>query len=158
VDGDPDLGILLTLAMRGFVDCLHAELGVRGFADLRPPYGVVFRALRDKPLTLTELAGRLGVTKQSAAKVVNEMAAKNLLQRKDSTTDGRAKSLELTPRGREAMATAIAVGGELRQRLQNDIGPNKLRAMCGGLTALVEMSGLGEDLARRSSPALWDQP
>ena len=30
--------------------------------------------------------------------------------------------------------------------------------MYGGLTALVEMSGLSEDLARRSSPALWDEP
>src|SRR3954469_24434435 len=132
VDSDPDLGILLTLAMRGFVDALHAELGVRGFADLRPPYGVVFRALRDKPLTLTELAGRLGVTKQSAAKVVNEMEAKDLLRRKGSPTDGRAKSLELTPRGQQAMATAIAVGAELRQRLQSAVGPEALRAMYGG--------------------------
>ena len=113
MDGDPDLGILLTLAVRGFVDSLHAELRVRGFADLRPPYGVVFRALRDKPLTLTELAARLGVTKQSAAKVVNEMEAKKFLRRKGSPTDGRAKTLELTARGREAMATAIAIGGEL---------------------------------------------
>jgi DNA-binding MarR family transcriptional regulator len=156
VDGDPDLGILLTLAVRGFVSSLHAELAVRGFADLRPPFGVVFRALRDQPLTLTELAARLGVTKQSAAKVVNEMEAKKFLRRKGSVIDGRAKTLELTARGRKAMATAIEIGGELNDQLRNSVGSEAVQTMYSTLTAFVETAGLAEDLARRSSPALWD--
>ena len=56
----PDLGILLTASLRGFVDLLHAQLGAQGYADVRPAFGVVFRALRDGPLTLIVSASILG--------------------------------------------------------------------------------------------------
>ena len=89
-----DLGILLTLSLRGFTSDLHSELGARGFAELRPAFGVVFRALRDEPLTLTTLANRLGVSKQAASKVVDEMVAKRLVRRRVAPTDAGAKPLD----------------------------------------------------------------
>jgi DNA-binding MarR family transcriptional regulator len=149
-----DLGILLTLALRAFTNQLHAELDQRGFGDLRPAFGVVFRALRDDPLTLTVLASRLGVTKQAAAKVVDEMESKRLLRRKDSRADGRAKLLELTARGRRAMATAIEVGGQIDQRLVDAAGPRATVGMRRALEHLIVDSGLGDDLALRRSPAV----
>jgi DNA-binding MarR family transcriptional regulator len=151
-----DLGILLVLALRGFIDDLHSELARRGFADVRPPFGVVFRALRDGPLTLTDLATRLGVTKQAAAKVVDEMAAKRLLRRRASPVDARAKLLELTSRGRSAMATAIEIGNHLDARLRSSVGTAAVDSMHATLEAFVELAGLKDDLARRRSPALWD--
>lgn len=42
----PDFGILLALAFRVYVDELHAELAARGFPDMKPGFGVVFRAVR----------------------------------------------------------------------------------------------------------------
>jgi DNA-binding MarR family transcriptional regulator len=155
-DDGADLGILLTLALRGFVDQLHAELRVHGFEDVRPAFGVVFRALQGDPLTLTALSSRLGVTKQSAAKVVDEMEAKKLLRRRDSRTDGRAKLIELTARGRKAMKTAIEVGAQINQRLRDAVGPEAAATMHRSLASFVDQAGLGEDLARRSSPAVWD--
>jgi DNA-binding MarR family transcriptional regulator len=149
-----DLGILLTLALRAFTDQLHAELDQTGFGDLRPAFGVVFRALRDEPLTLTELAARLGVTKQAAAKVVGEMQAKQLLRKQDSRTDGRAKLLELTSRGRRAMATAIEIGGRIDQNIEDAAGPRAAQGMRRALEQLIIDSGLGDDLARRRSPAV----
>lgn len=149
-----DLGILLTLALRAFTDQLHAELAQRGFGDLRPAFGVVFRALRDEPLTLTVLAGRLGVTKQAAAKVVDEMQAKQLLRKRDSSADGRAKLLELTPRGRRAMAAAIEIGAGIDQRVLAAAGPRAAQGMRRALERLIIDSGLGDDLARRRSPAV----
>ena len=151
-----DLGILLTLALRGFVTDLHAGLAASGFADVRPPFGVVFRALRDGPLTLTELASQLGVTKQAAAKVVDEMVAKGLLRRRPSPADARAKLLELTGRGTAAMATAIEIGARLDARLQAAAGTVAVDSMRAALEALVELTGLRADLERRRSPALWD--
>ncbi len=152
-----DLGILLTLALRSFVDLLHAELTGRGFGELRPPFGVVFRALRDKPLTLTEVASRLAVTKQSAAKIVDEMAAKELLRRTGSTTDGRAKLLELTDRGRAAMATAILIGADIDNRLRAAAGSTEVDVLHRVLEQFVVLAGLSDDLARRRAPAVWDQ-
>ncbi|MCW2595345.1 MAG: hypothetical protein QOF92_1770 [Pseudonocardiales bacterium] len=157
-DDGADLGILLTLALRAFVDQLHAELRTRGFSDVRPAFGVVFRALQGEPLTLTALAARLGVTKQSAAKVVDEMEGKRLLRRRSSRTDGRAKLIELTPRGRRAMATAIEIGANINQRLRDAAGPRATVTMHQSLATFIDLAGLGEDLARRSSPAVWDGP
>jgi len=151
---EADLGILLTLALRAFTDQLHAALEQAGFGDLRPAFGVVFRALRDEPLTLTVLAARLGVTKQAAAKVTGEMEGKRLLRKKGSSVDGRAKLLELTARGRRAMATAIQIGAQIDQRLVETVGQRTAQGMRRALEQLVVDSGLGDDLARRRSPAV----
>jgi DNA-binding MarR family transcriptional regulator len=151
---DGDIGILLTLGLRAFTDLLHAELGERGFGDLRPAFGVVFRALRDEPLTLTELADRLRVTKQAAAKVVDEMVAKGLVRKRPDRGDGRAKLLELTARGRRATDTAREIGAHINARVVSDAGPRAAAGMWRALEALVLAGGLGDDLAHRRSPAL----
>ena len=151
----PDLGILLSAGIRGFVDLLHAELSVRGFEDVRPAYGVVFRALRDGPQTLTSLAARLGVTKQAASKVVNEMDAKRLLRRRSDRRDGRTKQLELTARGRKAMETAIVIGNEIEQRLEHLTSRADLERTKTVLAAFVELAGGAEALADRRSRASW---
>ena len=152
---DPDLGILLTLALRGFVDLLHEGLGGQGYADLRPAFGVVFRALRDDPLTLTQLAARLGVTKQAASKVVDEMAVKQLVRRLPAPDDARAKLLELTPRGRSAMAAAIALGGAIEQRLRGEAGDDRTDVAREVLATFVRLAGGAEELALRRSRAVW---
>jgi DNA-binding MarR family transcriptional regulator len=153
-DADADIGILLTLGLRAFIDELHAELGRRGFADLRPAFGVVFRALRDSPLTLTELADQLRVTKQAAAKVVNEMEGKGLLRKRAAADDGRAKLLELTTRGRKATTTAVEIGAQINARVEAGVGPRAAASMRRALECLIVDAGLGDDLARRRSPAL----
>jgi len=150
-----DLGILLTVSLRGFVDLLHGELGQQGFADVRPPFGVVFRSLRDGPLTLTDLAARLGVTKQAAAKVVTEMAGKRLLRRRPDARDSRAKLLELTPRGRRAMSTAIGIGADIERRLRERVGDGAVDSLAETLTAFAELAGGSAELAARRSRALW---
>ncbi len=149
-----DLGIMLTLALRCFVDGLHQGLGGQGFQDLRPPFGVIFRALRDGPLTLTALAARLGVTKQSAAKLVDEMVAKGLIERSDSDLDGRAKLLGLTDRGRLAMATAIGVGKDIERRLVDAVGPDEEQQFRRTMEAFIHLFGGGEDLIHRRSRAI----
>ena len=153
--GEADLGILLTTAMRGFVDLLHAELVKRGYGEVRPAFGVVFRALRDGPLTLTELAARLGVTKQAAAKVVDEMDAKGLLRRRADPSDARAKLLELTARGRGAMRTAIAIGADLEARLREHTSDAAVVGTKATLAAFVDQAGGTRELADRRSRALW---
>ena len=53
----PDLGILLALAYQEFVRELHTAMAGAGFADLGHSDGYVFRALAERPMTATELAG-----------------------------------------------------------------------------------------------------
>lgn len=152
---NPDLGILLILALRGFVDELHSGLDKAGFDDVRPPYGVVFRALKDRPLTLTALAAQLGVTKQATVKIVDEMESRGLLSRVADDTDRRAKQLVLTDRGHEAMQTAIRLGRTIEQRLLAETGPRTLASMRRALETFVGMTGGADDMRRHRSRAVW---
>jgi DNA-binding MarR family transcriptional regulator len=53
-----------------------------GYADVRPSFGFVIRALGAASLTLTQLAERLGGTTQAAIKVVDEMEARGFVERR----------------------------------------------------------------------------
>jgi len=96
---DTDFGLLLARAFNAYVEHLHYGLAARGFADLRPTFGLTLRALHAGPRTLTELARELGVSKQAAAKVVGELEGRSLIEREPSPADGRATLLRLSARG-----------------------------------------------------------
>src|SRR3954470_18998890 len=116
-----DFGILLGLSYQAFVAELRAALEAEGFTDMGPSYGYVFRALGAEDLHLRALAGRLGMTDQGAAKIIDEMEGRGYVERHPDREDGRIKRLRLGRRGRAALAAAhkFHVGYERRlaQRL-----------------------------------------
>ena len=114
---DTDIGILLGLAYAGFVDELRADLAARGFADLGPSYGYVFRVLGDGERSLSELAGLLGMTLPGAGKIVDEMEARGYVERHPDASDRRVKQLRLSPRGRAALKAAQAFHRRFERRL-----------------------------------------
>lgn len=122
-----DFGILLGLAYQRFVDELRAHLSERGFEDLGPSYGYVFRALAREPLSQRELAGRLGITDQGMAKTVTEMVARKYLKRAPHPTDARIKLLRLAPRGLAALAAARAFHATFAERLATEVGSAEVR-------------------------------
>src|SRR3954470_8481047 len=93
------LARLLAMAYRELIDGLHSRLPSAGFRDVRPSYGFVLLAVRDRPATVVELAGLLGVTKQAASKLVAAMAGAKYVQRTTDANDARAKNIALAPRG-----------------------------------------------------------
>src|SRR5437868_4178076 len=100
----PDLGILLALAYQEFVREMHEELARLGFDDLGRSDGYVFRALDAGPLTTSALALRLDITKQGAGQLVADMTLRGYLTGRADPTDRRARLLELSERGRAALA------------------------------------------------------
>ena len=74
---------------------LHEELAARGWRDVRPQYGYVLLACRDRPTTSARSAGMLGVSKQAASKLIDAMVEAGLLRRRSSAADSRAKPLSL---------------------------------------------------------------
>src|SRR5689334_8673688 len=85
---------------------MHERLAAAGYDDLRPAYGYVLHAAADAEMTASDVAALLGMTKQGAAKLLAEMAAAGYVTRGRSTTDGRARPVVLTERGRAARAAA----------------------------------------------------
>lgn len=132
-----DFGILLGLAYQSFVDSLRATLFSSGFADLGATYGYVFRALADEPLLTAQLADRLGMSDQGAAKIVVEMEARGYVERSPDPRDGRAKRVRLTPRGHLALKTAREFHASFERELRRKYGPQGIDAMRRVLSDIV---------------------
>jgi len=101
-----------------------------------------YRALaairREADLTISELLQRLHVRKQSLARVLNELEAAGLIERRPSPKDGRARLLRLTPEGAIAERDA---SNALRERLAGVFrakGPDAVFAARSVLTALLQ--------------------
>lgn len=151
----PDFGILLALAFRVYVDELHAELATRGFPDMKPGFGVVFRALQAGPLTLTKLAAQLGMSKQAAAKVVGELLGREFLVQEDAAEDRRTKLLALTQRGRAVVRAAMQIGARVEARLSDEVGPRAVAGLRAALEHLVVAGGDESDLRARRARPVW---
>jgi MarR family transcriptional regulator for hemolysin len=132
-----DFGILLGLAYQCFVDALQAHLAERGFTDLGPSFGYVLRALAAQPLTATQLAGRLHLTPQGAAKIVDDMVRCGYVVRQADPSDGRARRLVLARRGQRELAEARAFHAAFEQRLGEVCGTERVALVRSTLEALI---------------------
>ncbi|MDR0343841.1 MAG: MarR family transcriptional regulator [Nocardiopsaceae bacterium] len=141
-----DFGVLLGLAYQDMVAELHDYLAARGFTGLRPSFGFAFKALDRQSLTTSELAARLKITPQGAAKIVDEMAVAGYVQRAPDPADKRLKRLTLTDRCRSLLAAAHDFHAGFEQRLREQAGPGQVAAARQVLTAVLGRAG-GEEPA-----------
>lgn len=132
-----DLGLLLAKAYQEFVRELRSALAQQGFTDLGRSDGFVFRALANEAMTVSQLAIRLDVSKQGAAQIVDDMARRGYVRRGTDPHDGRSRPVELTERGRDALAAASRFHQEYERRLVEEHGPTALRRMRIVLTTMA---------------------
>ncbi|MFD9370395.1 MarR family winged helix-turn-helix transcriptional regulator [Streptomyces sp. NPDC060020] len=88
-----------------------------GYPDLRPLHGMAFQALKGPGATATELAERLGVTKQAAGQIVDDLEERGYVRREPHPGGGRRKLVVLT----EAADTHLAVAGGILHRLEAEL-------------------------------------
>jgi len=109
----------------------------RGFEGVRPAHGFAFARLAPDGATVTDLAAHLGVTKQAASQLVDELVRKGYVERRAHPDDARARLVVLTERGwgctraaEEAAAEAVRSWGEL-------LGEREVRALQGQLLRIA---------------------
>lgn len=137
-----DFGILLAQAYQEFVRQLRATLAEQGFTDQGRSDGYVFRALDAAPLTVSELAERLEISKQGAGQIVDDMERRGYVERRPDPRDGRARTLHLSERGRAALAAARRFHQRYERRMIREHGPDAVATLRTLLLAMV-----GEDQA-----------
>lgn len=86
---------------------------------------------------LTDLASRLGVTKQAAGQLVDELVEMGMLERAPDPADARAKLVRFTRRGKAGILDGIAVLKELEAELEELVGASNMRTVHDALTAIV---------------------
>ena len=117
------LGLGFQLVLREFVTRVEAA----GYDDLRPIHGAVFQALRGPGSTSTELAEHLGVTKQAAGQIVDELERKGYLVRQPHPDGGRRKLVVLTDKAFEHLTVAGRILHDLEAELGTQVDFGVLR-------------------------------
>ena len=121
-----NLAILLREPFRAMSDEVYERLAARGHGEVRAAHGNVFQYLDDDGTRVVELAQRAQMTKQSMASLVEHLEARGYVERVTDPTDGRAKLVRATARGREVFAIVRELVAEIDARLVERLGAAKL--------------------------------
>lgn len=135
------MGIALLAASRALFDELHSRLAEQGHPDLRPAHGYAFQAIGGAGATASEIARRLGVTKQAAGKMVTELEALGYVTRAADAHDARRRPLILTAHGVDALERSAAVFDELRDEWARHAGAAELERAAAALDLLTGLYG-----------------
>ncbi|HET9494741.1 MAG TPA: MarR family transcriptional regulator [Chloroflexia bacterium] len=135
------IGQLLWGPYRAHLLRLHEALAEAGYPDIQPTHGNnLFRHLHSEGSRITDIAEQAQLTKQHIGNLVDYLEERGYVERIPDPTDGRAKLVRLTDKGRELERTAEDILDRLETRLATRLGPERyaaLRALLEELDAVL---------------------
>jgi DNA-binding MarR family transcriptional regulator len=141
------VGQLLARLLREFRHDLAAPRAEAGFGDIRDPHMQIFGNVRMGGVRLTELADRAQLSLAATSELVNDLEERGYLVRRPDPADGRAKLIDLTKRGRDAMSAAGDRVADIERRWSKLVGAKDFGQMCR------TMQGLLDELDPQDSPS-----
>ena len=148
---DVPLIALLTQVRDAVGSELFARLTELGFAELRPAHGCVFANIDDGGSRLTELAERSGFTKQSVGEAVADLEQLGFVERVRDPADGRAKIIQLTAHGREALTASQEIFADIDHHFAEEIGRERYAEFRQTLMDLHGLTRASADPVRRAA-------
>lgn len=144
------LGALLRAPYGLLSERVYGGLAARGFPDVRPAHSAVFRHITPRGCRLTELAERAGMTKQSMSYLVESLAAGGYVTSAADPSDGRARLVQLTARGRRVWDALVALSAEAEAEAAGAMGADRVALLRALLAELADAFGTaaGEPTAR----------
>lgn len=92
--------------------------------------------LADAPdLAVTQLGQRIGLSQPAAARMVDGLVRRGLVERR--ATSGRAVAVRLTPAGRRAVARLLQARGGVLGALIDELDPHEQRMLAGLLEKIL---------------------
>jgi DNA-binding MarR family transcriptional regulator len=82
---------------------------------------------------ITDLAEKLGITKQAVSKLVDDLEALGMLAREPDPEDARARLVVFTKRGKEGLFEGLAVLGALEAELASWVGKTRMAQLRAAL-------------------------
>jgi DNA-binding MarR family transcriptional regulator len=151
---EPDFSILLVAANRCLADRLGVAVAEVGGEAMRPSFGFVIRAVAAERPTVSRLAELLGVSKQAASRLADDMVRLDYLQRAEDAADRRRVSLRLTAVSERIMARARRESAAMQDELRDRFGAEAVTTLRELLTSfVVEHGGEAELAANRTRAA-----
>ncbi|HUJ35388.1 MAG TPA: MarR family winged helix-turn-helix transcriptional regulator [Solirubrobacteraceae bacterium] len=128
---------LLSVAFDDFREQLERRLVDTPYNDIRISHGCVFGNIDPDGTRLTKLAERARMTKQSVGEVTSDLEQRGYVERVPDPSDGRAKIIRLTERGRAAQALGVGLIDELEQEWAERFGAERVAALRDALEVIT---------------------
>jgi DNA-binding MarR family transcriptional regulator len=147
------LGALLRNAYQNLAHEVMAATHATGFGEFQALHGNLLHPLWAQPdgLRITELASKARMTKQSMGAIVDQLEGAGCVERVDDPSDGRAKLVRLTKRGREGARVARAAVVEVEAEWSRRIGAERIAELKSILSDLL--ASLESDADAATSPS-----
>jgi DNA-binding MarR family transcriptional regulator len=131
-----NLAILLREAFVVLNDLAVSRLAERGHGAVRPAHGAVFQYLDDAGTTVSVLADRARMTKQSMAELVRHLETHGYVRRIPDPADRRAKLVQATDRGLEVFAIVRELVTDTEHQLNEALGARRMSRLRDDLEAV----------------------
>jgi DNA-binding MarR family transcriptional regulator len=145
-DRTPLIGALLRMpwevVRRRMLDGLHAA----GFDDLEPPHLNVMQYPGPDGTRPSDLAARLGISKQALNYLLGQLEQLGYLERRADPDDLRSKRIHVTARGDAAIEVIRSAVREVEREWERALGARRFAQLRG---LLVELASRTEDELRR---------
>ncbi|MCY1138112.1 MarR family transcriptional regulator [Actinoplanes sp. Pm04-4] len=142
VDREVSSGWLMFMGFRAAEDRIVAALAAAGYADLTRAQARLLAHIDADGTRLVVLADRARIPKQTALALVNGLETAGYVERTPDPSDGRARLIRLTARGRGMLPVAIAEEERIEADWQAVLGVRRMRAL---RRALQKLTGPGPD-------------
>ncbi len=131
---------LLRAARTAYGGAIREALSEADFDDI-PKNGIfVIGAISRTGAPLAQIIDSLGVSKQSAGQLVDTLALRGYIKREVDSEDRRRLTVTLTPRGREAAASARAAVERIDALLLKKVGREHVAHTRATLHALIGLT------------------
>ena len=131
------IGQLLGDAVVGFRRDLYARATAGGYEDIRAAHLQVFGAIDWNGTRLRDLAARANMTPPAMAELVDELQAAGYLERRPDPSDGRAKLIRPTRKGRRALTAALRAVEEIEREYAERLGVERFDQLVIALQELA---------------------
>jgi DNA-binding MarR family transcriptional regulator len=133
------LGHLLIKCARLFNERAVGRLDPQDGPTLRPSHMQVFAHVDFTGTRLTEIAHRMGITKQAVGQLVADLEQVGMFERVPDPTDGRARLVRFTEAGRQRLFFGLQVLKDVEAEVAPDVGQEHISALYAGLTRLLDV-------------------
>jgi DNA-binding MarR family transcriptional regulator len=138
--GPPLIGALLRAPWEAVRKRMLEQLHEHGFDDIDAPHVNVFLHPGPQGTRPSELAARLGMSKQALNYLLGELERRGYLERRVDPSDQRSKRIALTTRGERAGWVMRGAVSEIEREWEARLGPERFAELRGLLRELAEQA------------------
>jgi DNA-binding MarR family transcriptional regulator len=138
------VGGMMRICLQWVLETIDAEMRVAGYDDIGRFHMNLFRHDTPDGLRPTEVADRLGITKQSVNELVRDMEARGYVVLEPDPSDGRARIIQLTARGRRLARDAHEAAAAAERAIAEVLGARRFADFQGSLREVVSHIEAGD--------------